>query len=473
MFNFRITLFFILVFAANLAAQTKPELTVAKIMQGSNYVGNLPSDQYWSEDNEHIYFDWNPENADDDSLYRISIKNIDSAPEKVPARELKNVPSKYGVYTRDYSKKVFTRDGDIFFEDIKNNNRERITTTFETEKNVRFNQDETALIFQKENGLYSWNINSGRFRQIVQFKSGKNPSEETKTELEKFTENEELRHFSILRERKEKKVHKKISEDQQKDIPVIYIGSQTTNDPQLSPDGKFVTTLLAHEHDAIKTEVPTYVDESGHAKMLSARSKVGSSQQKYKFAVIDLEKETLTYVKQDDLPEIFDHKKYTETKLSEKKEARDVKIYGPTWSDDGKNGFVEIRSDENKDRWLALVDLPSGKLTSFEHQNDEAWIGGPNISAWNNEGEVGWMPDNKRIWFCSEESGYSHIYTYDTVTKSKKAITSGSFEIFYPTISGDKKYWHFRANKDHPGEVHYYRLKIDGNGDLEKILSIS
>jgi len=34
---------------------------------------------------------------------------------------------------------------------------------------------------------------------------------------------------------------------------------------------------------------------------------------------------------------------------------------------------------DNKDRWLAMLDLPSGNLTSFERQHDDAWVAGPNI----------------------------------------------------------------------------------------------
>jgi dipeptidyl aminopeptidase/acylaminoacyl peptidase len=81
---------------------------------------------------------------------------------------------------------------------------------------------------------------------------------------------------------------------------------------------------------------------------------------------------------------------------------------------------------------------------------------------------VGWMPDNKNIWFQSEESGYSHLYTLNIKTGKKKALTQGAFEIYDPSISLDKKYWYFVSNETHPGERHFYRMPLEG-GKREQI----
>ncbi len=132
---------------------------------------------------------------------------------------------------------------------------------------------------------------------------------------------------------------------------------------------------------------------------------------------------------------------------------------------------MDVRSVDHKDRWLAALDLPSGNLYTFEHQHDEAWIGGPNISGRSMSGLTGWMPDNKRVWFCSEESGYSHLYICDPATGEKKALTQGEFEIYDPQISRNKKYWYFAANRVHPGERHFYRMPIEG-GQWQKLTSM-
>ena len=132
------------------------------------------------------------------------------------------------------------------------------------------------------------------------------------------------------------------------------------------------------------------------------------------------------------------------------------------WSDNGSHAVVNIRAADNKDRWIMLLDPESGDLKPLDRQRDEAWVAGPGINVWQGRGGMGWMPDNRRIWFQSEESGYSHLYTIDIHTGEKRALTSGRFEIYGPEISADKKYWYFSSNEVHPGERHFYRMPLEG-----------
>ncbi len=293
----KLSCFFTVVFALNVSAQPKPQLSVAKIMQGPDFVGNLPDKPYWSEDSKYVYFTWNPEKADEDSLYKIAISDEGAVPQKVPQKELLTAPSAAGKYSRDYSRKVFIRENDIFLADIVQNRLQRITSTYEAESNTAFNQDETAIIFQRGNGLFSRDISNGDIKQIVQFIADEKPGESknSDSEIKAYISKEELKLISVLREKKEKKERKKNATDQKRDVALIYIEEQTIYNPQLAPDGKYVTVLLGQKHSELSTEVPSYVEESGYSKMLKARSKVGSPQQKYKLAVVDLAKETLTY----------------------------------------------------------------------------------------------------------------------------------------------------------------------------------
>ncbi|MCK5821467.1 MAG: prolyl oligopeptidase family serine peptidase, partial [Bacteroidales bacterium] len=87
-------------------------------------------------------------------------------------------------------------------------------------------------------------------------------------------------------------------------------------------------------------------------------------------------------------------------------------------------------------------------------------------------GSVGWMPDQKRIWFQSEVTGYSHLYTINIETGEKKALTSGNFEVYSPYFSSNKKSWYFSSNEVHPGERHFYRMPIDG-GERVQITSMT
>ncbi|NEL42296.1 MAG: S9 family peptidase, partial [Xanthomonas perforans] len=74
------------------------------------------------------------------------------------------------------------------------------------------------------------------------------------------------------------------------------------------------------------------------------------------------------------------------------------------WSDDGRNVAVEIRAVDNKDRWIASVDLENARLQPRHRLSDSAWIN------WDFN-DFGWLPDNRTLWLLSEESGYSQLYT--------------------------------------------------------------
>jgi hypothetical protein len=42
--------------------------------------------------------------------------------------------------------------------------------------------------------------------------------------------------------------------------------------------------------------------------------------------------------------------------------------------------------------------------------------------------KTGWIND-QLFYFQSEATGYSHLYSYDLTTNTKKALTSGNYEV--------------------------------------------
>ncbi len=480
--------FSLLLFLLILTAPVRPQsenpalvLDVKTIMQDPAWIGSQPSRPYWSEDGKTIYFYWNPEKADSDSLYRISASG--GSPEKVSLREQKTLPAASGVYNRDYSRKLFSRDGDLFIYDIKKKKLRRLMKTTANESSPRFSHDEKSVIYRVGGKLFRFSLKDAVITQIVEIKSGKKKekSREPKDPAEKFVRHEQLELIDVLSERLARQERAKKAREAVRDkVPVYYVGNFSVMQMQLSPDGRFVSLNLREKKGGGKrTIVPNYVTESGYTEDIPSRSKVGGKQAKTKLMIVDLEKDTLITVKPDSLPEIFTIRPFTtipdtaktSKKKSGKNKARDVRFHGPFWSHAGDKAFVVAASTDNKDRWLAMLNPATGELSAFEHQYDEAWIGGPNIGGRWWPGSVGWLPDDSGIWFCSEASGYSHLYVYDLKKRETRALTSGEFEIYSPTISRDKKYWYFAANREHPGERHYYRMPLRG-GEMQKLTSL-
>ncbi len=454
------------------------QLTVEKIMRDPRWIDSSPNGIYWSDDSKYIYFDWNPENAPDDSLYRVPVNG--GEPEKVSIEDQKNLPSRWGDENRSFTKKVYQKNGDIFLLDIKKGITEQLTNTLERESDTRFSFDEKKIIFEKDDNLFFWHLEKKHVTQLTDFRSSSKKDDDKKpdSKQEQWLKQEQLKLFEVLKARKEKsdmqkEARKKFEPERPKEI---YIGKQRVSNTQLSPDERFVTFNLSRRASGVKnTVVPNYVTESGFTEDLPTRSKTGTPQGIQKFMIYNIEKDSVFEVKTDHLPNIFDQPEFLEVETDtiaqetakihsdkEKQKPRPVYFYGPLWSDDGKKAVMALRSQDNKDYWIVQLFPETAKLKPLYHHHDEAWIGGPGVNFWRLEQMMGWMPDNRRIWFQSEESGFNHLYTLDISDGTKKQLTQGNYEIYSPHMSRDKKYWYFSANRTHPGERHFYRMNLDG-----------
>src|SRR5690606_20327031 len=180
--------------------------------------------------------------------------------------------------------------------------------------------------------------------------------------------------------------------------------------------------------------------------------------------VYDRNADTIYSVKTDsiegirDLPDyINDYPKQKEI-AQKKNAAREVNFGITSWSPNGENLVLEIRSQDNKDRWLMRWDKLKNKLELLDRQRNEAWIGGPGSRS------HGWINENN-FWYQSEVSGYSHLYSVDVNNGQKKTYTSGNYEVQQAQLSNDKKYFYITTNEVHPGEKHFYRLRIADSKD--------
>ncbi len=160
----------------------------------------------------------------------------------------------------------------------------------------------------------------------------------------------------------------------------------------------------------------------------------------------------------------------------EKPTPRVVVIGDTVWSDDGSEVAIEFRSFDNKDRWLARVDFSKPAIDPLERITDPAWV---NDAAFR---DLGWMRDNRTLWFLSEASGYSHLYLRppgaappvrgrDKAKSAARQVTSGEFEISEPVLSRDGRSFFVVANREHPGIHEIYRLDAQ-SGELSRLTAL-
>jgi dipeptidyl aminopeptidase/acylaminoacyl peptidase len=459
--------FILIINSVSLVAQSP--LTIEKIMQGEKFTGFSPSEMQWSPTGTRLYFNWNPEMEPVSPLFVISVNNI--KPQRVSTDEKKSLPSFTGTYNRNRTKMVYSKDGDLFILDLKSGSTRQITSTLAMENNPVFSKNEDKVIYAGGNNLFSWDIASGSIAQLTDLRQGNERREETPfaSPRERVLHNNEMYLIRVLAERKrtrdlEEKEAKALEPKRPK---VIYTGSGMARSLKLSPDNNYLTWLSMPQGDEKTTIVPSYVTESGYTEEIRSRSKVGSNiSVSSELTIYDIRRDTTYKVKTDDIPGLTDVPSYL-SDYPDKKKGPEVKpdkpvkrgimINDPLWSDDGSFAVVEIYSNDNKDRWLMLLDPDTGSLKLLDRQHDEAWIGGPGIGY---RGTMGWLGDNKSLYFQSEETGYSHLYTIDVTSGTKKAWTSGKFEVSGLALSNDKKYWYFISNEADPGINELYRLSV-------------
>jgi len=384
--------------------------------------------------------------------------------------------SSFGQYNRSRSKKVFEKNGDIFFLDFSTNKIIQITNSVERESNPSFSFDEKKILFGTTGNMFSWEMGSGAFVQLTDFKKGVKKPDPKLSEQEKWLKADNLTYLQVLKERN---TNRKLSEKNQKgDKPKrpkeIYLDDKSADNIQLAPDEKFVIYRLTKSGNARNTIVPNYVTESGFTEDISSRTNVGAAPSAQELFVYDIAKDTVLQVKTDliegifSLPEfkkdypIKEKKSGSSPSQSDKKESkpqpRSVVFQNLIWSEDGKNNVFSIRSVDNKDRWIMSLDQTTQKLKLIDHQHDDAWIGGPGTGGATN---MGWI-NNQTVWFHSEESGYSHLYSVDVVSGKKAALTIGKYEVQQAQLSNDKKYFYVMMNEVHPGEKHFINSRLLG-----------
>ena len=470
-----------LLICPGLHAQQLAPLTVEKIMRDAKWMGVSPSNPYWSSDSKMLYFNWNPDGNPGDSLYSVTL--ADKMPKKVDPQIRRELPSPYGTFNRARNKKLFEKNGDVFLLDLTSGRLIQITNTVEREYNASFSSDEKKIFFTAAMNLYSWDGYSGTITQLTDFKKGTRKADAKMSDQEKWLKADQLAYFDVLKKRN---ANKKLSDKIQKaDRPrrpkEIYLDEKNADNIQMSPDRNFITYRLVKSATSKNAIVPSYVTESGFTEDISSRTKVGAPQNTSEFFVYDLTRDTVLQVKTDNISGIEDTPEFKkdypvktekENKKDKKTEQRPVTIYGPIWSEDGKNNIVLVRSLDNKDRWIMTLDPGTQKLKLLDRQHDEAWLGNPGTGFFFGNLNVGWLGDNKTIWFQSEESGYAHVYLLDVTTGKKMALTSGKYEVQSVMLSNDKKAFYIVTNEVHPGEKQFYKLPVTG-GKAEKITSMT
>ena len=425
-------------------------LTVDNIMRGPGLYGYEPSQVRWSGDGERLYFHWK-QAADpvlkDPDTYVVSRDG--SGLRKLSENEAKLAPPVSGATTLDNKRTVYSRDSDIFLYDAASGQTQQLTKTTELETDPHFSQDGRRVAFTRANNLYAVSLDSGAVEELtdIRLPGAANSEEHKGTDSQENLKKQEKELLEVIRERAAKREAddaRKKRENPRK--PFNLTAGQTIASLQLTPDAKYVIAGVREAgKDAKNAVVPNYVTESGYTEEIPSRDKVGDNQARVKLAILSVETGEVKWV---------DH---GQKQLGGAADAmRDVQLSQPVWSDDGTKAVLLARAGDNKDRWILALDEATGKTRVVAQDHDDAWLDGPGSNT------LGWMKNDREIYFQSERTGYSQLYVAPFEGGEPKALTSGKWEVDGVRLSKDKSRFFLTTSEADSGEHNVYEMSAEG-----------
>lgn len=444
-------------------AQLSP-LTVEKIMRDPKWMGTSPSNYRWSDNSRYLYFDWNPEGKDKSQVYRLDVASKKYELSSDSLAKLDEGPQY--IFNQDKTLAVFEREGDLY---VKNKEKvKRLTETIERENPLSFLLND-ELVFQRNENVYTLDLNNNTVRQLTNFQRGVAPKAGQKlSDQDEWLKKDQEQLFEVFKEEDRLKDKTKKKENKK----TLYLGDAYLGGLSVSPDGQFITYRLIYPAKGNRnTIVPDFITRSGYVEDLNMRTKVGNELTQFKSFVYKVKQDTALEVKASNIPGIKDLPAYLSDypeRLAELQKAntdRQVSWGVSSWSPNAKYAVITAKAQDNKDFWILKVNPEDASLVQLDRQHDDAWISGPGIGR-----DVKWLNEHT-FYFNSEASGYSHLYSYDLNSNNKKQLTEGNWEVQSVQLSKDGKNFYISANKEHPGITHFYSLPVQG-GNLVQITSM-
>lgn len=463
---------FILAFLILSISGNSQTLKLEEIMKGESFIGNQPTNGRWSLDGKKVYFEWNPTDdlgANTYSWQKGALKPVLAEPKEAAFSKLdfKRKPNSDVVYYID--------NGGLYSYTISTKSVKKIIQQSTPISNIDLGTTSGIVFFEQNDNIFKYNAKEGTVLQITNFNKGTKKEETSNKDSFLVTQQKEL--FQFIKDKEAKKQwnlakSKAVKSDFAKEY---FYDKDNLYNLKANPNGNFATFSLVEESDVKKEKMEVFITDDGYNQTPDTKEKVSTANLlKTKFGIYSVAKDTVYYVNFSALSHIQDTPKYYESydNLKNKaKEDRVITTQAPVYNEDGSLAIVDIRSQDNKDRWLVSLNLENGTFKEIEHQHDDAWIAGPGIPSYSfDSGVLGFLADNETIYFQSEATGYSHLYSYNVKLNKKTQLTSGNWEVREVALSKDKKTFYLTTNTTNAGNRNFYKLPAIG-GVLEPILT--
>lgn len=426
-------------------------------MKGNDFVGYQPQNVQWLTDNKHFIFD---HRALGDSIERTYVMDLKGSKRPIRKEDFDLIAPANAVYSPTKKEAVFQKDGDLFIWNISSGKIERLTKTKFYETEPQWTNDGTAIAFRIENDIYLIHLSGdGPLEMIASFGEKSTPRSK---EASSFLKDQQMELFQVLKDRDAQSARQRAynSGFAEENPPTIPLNNEELSYWKISLDGKSIwySTVSKGSNDK-ETQVPNYVTKSGYTQNLQARPKVGELPGSATLHYFAFDGSVCKQIDLEFLTGIHELPAYRKTVYKDQSNyTKKVLFFGFKLNSSGNTCLIEAQSLDNKDRWIFV--LQEDKPTLLDHQHDEAWIGGPGISSWRGEdSDFGWISENT-VFYQSEKTGYSHLYTQRLDAKPL-ARTSGNFEVMNLVYNPLENTFFFNANFKEPGDFQYFKMSAN------------
>jgi dipeptidyl aminopeptidase/acylaminoacyl peptidase len=401
-------------------------------MRGPGFVGALPDMPEWSLDGQYIYYTKKFPDSVQKSFFSYHLQT--GKTELISAAAWQD----RWVWTPGAGQLNAFRIHDEKLEYLNIQTKQIKSYPLFTSSiwNLQLQKNVQTIAFQQGQSLFLFDLQNGMHKQLMSYQKAPAPKEKgtafSEAELELFES-----------ERKKQLQSTLFDKPKIKGLPFEPNGTL-----QVDPSARYVLIKKEISHESRPTEVPHFISSDAHVYTEKSRAKVQNEEPTQAYFLHDLRSDSLVQLDFSQLTQMG-------------AEDRALFLHPVIFAQTKALALCDIRSSDNKDRWLVCIDLATRQIQELEHQHDSAWIGGPGISSWNMEtATLGWLKDASVIYFQSEQSGYSHLYTLDISTKIKMALTSGSYEVHQVQLSKDSMAFYLSTNMLHPGTRAFYKLNL-------------
>ncbi len=455
-------------------------LTLEQIMAEPSWIGFPAQGAYWAVDGRAVYYTQKRAATTLSDLHRIDLA---SGRDDLIEGAATAGSEAAAVYDRTGKRAAFVRNDDLFVRTVGGSNITQITRGVADVRAPQFSGDGRLLEFRSGNDWFSHDFTTGLTTAAAVVLAEKNPDAAAAPD---DLRDMQLRTFTTLKRLQDQKDFARKYRDEQRRLDPsrgaapYYLGEDVKiRDTELSPNGRWLLVITEPKvfDKGRAGKLTRYVTNSGYEEFEDERLRVGRNPPPpQSLLLIDLREHVVHPLDVDLLPGIHDDPlqavraenggktapasastRNVSVISDDSEDAADASI---AWNRDGDALAIELFATDHKDRWIVSVDFTGFGLVLQHRLSDAAWVN-------QDYSDFGWLQDGRTLWFQSEETGHSQLYT-KAVGAPASALTQGSFELSRPALSADGRWLYALGNAAAPYCYDIYRVPSAG-GKLERI----